>query len=95
MDEIFDIVKRVHTNTGHGGRDTMMKALSKKYANITRDDLELFKSLCLECQKKRNREKCKGVVMKPTLSNDYGSQGQVDLTDMQSMPKGRYCWIMS
>ena len=41
MDEMFDIVKRVHINTGHGGRDKMMKALNK-YVNVTREVVELF-----------------------------------------------------
>ena len=94
MEELFDIVKRVHTSTGHGGRDKMMKVISAKYANVTREVVDLFKSLCVECQKKRKRDKCKGVVVKPILSSDYGSRGQVDLIDMQSMPSGRYRWIM-
>src|ERR1044071_1199213 len=37
IDELHDIVKRSHTSTGHGGRDKMMKNLSAKYANITRE----------------------------------------------------------
>ena len=37
IDEMHDIVKRAHTSTGHGGRQKMMKALSAKYANITRE----------------------------------------------------------
>lgn len=36
IDEMYDIVKRAHTSTGHGGRDKMMKNLSK-YDNITRE----------------------------------------------------------
>jgi len=37
IDEMHDIVKRAHTSTGHGGRQKMQKALSAKYANITRE----------------------------------------------------------
>ena len=37
IDELYDIVKRAHTSTGHGGRDKMMKTLSSKYANVTRE----------------------------------------------------------
>src|SRR6185436_20945030 len=43
-DDLFDIIKRVHVTTGHGDRDKVMKVLSVKYANITRDVVELFKS---------------------------------------------------
>ena len=72
----------------------MMKVLSVKYANITREVVELYKSLCIECAKKRKRPTVKGVVVRPILSNDYGSRGQVDLIDMQSMPNGNREWIM-
>ena len=52
MDDVYDILKRVHTSTGHGGRDKMLKAITVKYANITREAIELYKSLCVECLKK-------------------------------------------
>src|ERR1700761_7353909 len=42
IDELHDIVKRAHTSTGHGGRDKMMKTLSSKYANITREVFPLI-----------------------------------------------------
>ncbi|KAK6166789.1 hypothetical protein SNE40_023410 [Patella caerulea] len=48
IDDMFDIVKRGHISTGHGGRDRM-KQFFKKYANVTRDAVELYKSLCVEC----------------------------------------------
>ena len=93
-DEIFEIIKRTHVSTGHGGRDKMMKVMSQKYANITREAVELFKSLCAECMKKRKRSAIKGVVVRPILTNDYGSRGQVDLIDMQSLPNGLHKWIL-
>lgn len=93
-DDLFDIIKRVHVTSGHGGRDKMMKVLSVKYANLTREVVELYKSLCIECAKKRKRPAVKGVVVRPILSHDYGSRGQVDLIDMQSMPNGNHKWIM-
>ena len=54
IEDTYDIVKRAHIATGHGGRDRMAKEVNKRYANITCDALELFKSYCQECQKKRN-----------------------------------------
>jgi hypothetical protein len=41
---------RAHLNTGHGGREKMLKEVNKKYANVTRDVLNLFKEMCEECQ---------------------------------------------
>ena len=90
---MFDTIKRAHIATGHGGRDKMVKALIR-YANVTRDTVELFKSLYVQCQKKRKRCATKGVTIKPILSKDYGSRAQVDLVDMQSCAKGKYKWIM-
>jgi hypothetical protein len=53
IEETFDVIKRAHIATGHGGRDRMLKELGKKYANVTRDSIELLKSMCIECQRKR------------------------------------------
>ena len=54
VEDLFGTIKRAHIATGHGGRDKMVKELSR-YANVTRDTVELFKSLCVQCQKKRKR----------------------------------------
>ena len=94
MDDMYDIIKRAHIGTGHGGRDKMLKTLSGKYANITSDVVELYKSLCTECLQKRKRHTVKGVVVKPILSSDYGSRAQIDLIDMQSMECNQNKWIM-
>ncbi|XP_076038319.1 KRAB-A domain-containing protein 2-like [Oratosquilla oratoria] len=88
IEETFDVVKSAHISTGHGGRDRMLKELQKKYANIPTKAVELFKSLCQECQKKRKRPMTKGVVVRPILTKEFSSRGQVDLIDMQSMPSG-------
>ena len=63
----------------HAGRDKMLKELSKKYANVTGNTIKLFKSLCEECQL-RQRNPNKGVVVKPILTKDFNSRGQVKLT---------------
>ncbi|XP_041366792.1 KRAB-A domain-containing protein 2-like [Gigantopelta aegis] len=91
LDAMYGIIKRAHISTGHGGRDKVVKFLSR-YANITRESIELFKSLCIECQKKHATTK--GVVVRLILSKDFGSRGQVDLIDMQSMTKAPHKWIM-
>ncbi|XP_068246898.1 KRAB-A domain-containing protein 2-like [Palaemon carinicauda] len=94
IEDTFHIVKRAHVATGHGGRDRMTKDLQVKYSNIHRDTIELFKSLRLECQKKRKRPMTKVVVVKPILSTEFLSRGQVDLIDMQSMSCRTFKWIM-
>ena len=78
---MFDIIQRANIQTGHGGSDKMTKFLSN-YAKITRESIELYKSLCTECQTKRKCPIIKGVVVRPILSKDFLSRGQVDLIDM-------------
>ncbi|XP_068206217.1 KRAB-A domain-containing protein 2-like [Palaemon carinicauda] len=53
LEYTFDIIKHAHIATGHGGRDKMVKELSKKYDNITHDAISIYKSLCIECQCKQ------------------------------------------
>ena len=86
-------MKRAHIATGHGGRDRMIKEVNKKYANIPREVLGIYKSYCQECQKKRKRPKTQGVVVQPILTKEFASRGQVDLIDMQSMAQNSYKWI--
>jgi hypothetical protein len=78
---MYSSVLRAHLNTGHGGREKMLKAVNKKYANVTRDVLNLFKEMCEECQLKKRKIVSKGLVFKPLLSKDFNSRGQVDLVD--------------
>ena len=72
----------------------MTKMLSTNYANITARSLELYKSYCTECQRKKKRPTVTGVVVRPLLTSDFNSRGQVDLIDMQSMPHPGNKWIM-
>jgi hypothetical protein len=72
----------------------MLKEVNKKYKNVTRDVLNLLKEMCEECQLKKEKIASKGLVVKPLLSKDFNSRGQVDLVDMQSMPDGDFKFIM-
>jgi hypothetical protein len=58
---MYSIVLRAHLNTGHGGREKMLKEVNKKYANVTRDVLNLFKEMCEECQLKKRKIASKGL----------------------------------
>ncbi|KAK6175268.1 hypothetical protein SNE40_013765 [Patella caerulea] len=49
IEHSFDIIQKTHIATGHGGRDKIMKELSKKYANITQEAVTIFKSSCVPC----------------------------------------------
>ena len=94
IEDTYDIISKAHIATGHGGRDRMLKHLNQKYANVTTDAVEIFKSYCHVCQEKRKRPKTTGVVVRPILSHEFNSRSQVDLIDMQSAPQGQFKWIM-
>ena len=68
IEDTYDIINKAHIATGHGGRDRMLKHLGPKYANITTEAVELYKSYCLVCQEKRKRVKTTGVVVRPIIS---------------------------
>jgi hypothetical protein len=67
IEETFGVINRAHLATGHGGRDRMAKHLHEKYAIITMESLTLFKDSCTQCQEKKKRPICKGVVVCPIL----------------------------
>jgi hypothetical protein len=52
---MLNVVQKIHIATGHGGRDKMIKEANKKYANVSKEALELFKELCEECQLKERK----------------------------------------
>ena len=72
-----------------------MASLNKtNFTFTTQDAITLFKSMCIECQRKRKRTTTKGIVVKPILSKDFSSRVQVELIDMQSMCQGQHKCIM-
>ena len=92
IEDTYDIIKRAHIATGHGGHDRIQKELQKKYANVTTKALELYKSLCEECQR---NEKDQRKRPKELLSTkEFSSRGQVDLIDKQAMSSSTQKWIM-
>ncbi|XP_037802982.1 KRAB-A domain-containing protein 2-like [Penaeus monodon] len=92
IENTYDIIKRAHI--GYDGRDRIKCNLEAKYANITKEALELFKSHCIICHEKRKRNKTARVVVQPLLSSEFNSRCQVDLLDMQSLPQAQFKWIM-
>lgn len=50
---LYNLLKSTHVSIGHGGRDRMIKELSKKYKNISRSDICTFLQIWEPCQKKK------------------------------------------
>ncbi|XP_018567162.1 KRAB-A domain-containing protein 2-like [Anoplophora glabripennis] len=84
-DELYDVIDAAHGAVGHGGRDRMIAETSKKYANIRKEMISLYLSMCDVCQQKKTKKK-RGLVSKPILHSEMNSRCQVDLIDFQTQP---------
>ncbi|CAF3516224.1 unnamed protein product [Rotaria socialis] len=74
-----------------GSEDT-----SIKYYVPINEVYDLFISECNECNIKRAKPKNSSkLVVRPIISNDFHSRGQVDLIDMQSSPDGKFKFILN
>lgn len=92
-DELYDVIEAAHVAVGHGGRDRMLAETTTKYANITKEMIGLYLSMCDVCQQKKTNKK-RGLVSKPILHSEMNSRCQVDLIDFQTQPDGNYKFIM-
>jgi hypothetical protein len=94
LEDMFKVVQKNHIATGHGGRDKMIKEANKKYANVSIEALELFKDLCEECQLKKRKLTSEGLVVKPIVSKELNSRGQMALIDVQLLSYNDHRYIM-
>ena len=89
LEDLFNVINEAHIACGHGGEKRMEKELQKKYANVTRQQIKVFLSMCENCTLKKAKLN-KGIVVRPILSNNFNSRGQVDLIDFQSQSDGEF-----
>ncbi len=93
-EDLYDLIEEAHKNVGHGGQNRTYQEVKLKYYNITNEQCALFKNMCKQCIAKAKKKGTKGLVIKPIISNDFNSRGQVDLVDFQSIHDGEYNWMM-
>ncbi|CAF4281734.1 unnamed protein product, partial [Adineta steineri] len=94
------LVKKIH-----GSEDTLTKYYdpTNELYDIIRiahsyieKQLKLFISECNECKIKRAKPRNSSkLVIRPIISNDFNSRGQVDLIDMQFSPDGEFKFILN
>lgn len=94
MYEIYDILRKAHEETGHGGLHKIVHFINTKYVNVTREVILKYLSLCETCVKKRAHPK-KGIVVQPIISKEVYARAQVDLIDLQTCKDGSYNFIMN
>ncbi|XP_017772779.1 PREDICTED: uncharacterized protein LOC108559909 isoform X2 [Nicrophorus vespilloides] len=64
-DDLFDVLYDVHLQTGHKGRDTMVKVIRRKYKNVTQEQILIFLETCEVCQRKKSEKKrASGKIVK-------------------------------
>lgn len=91
--KLYNLLKSTHISIGHGGRDRMIKELSKKYKNISRSDICTFLQMCETCQEKQKNIK-KATVIKPIICSEFNSRCQVDLIEFQLFSNEKFKYIM-
>ncbi|XP_043284073.1 KRAB-A domain-containing protein 2-like isoform X3 [Venturia canescens] len=94
-DEVYDVIYTAHVAVGHGGRDRMSAETSKKFANITKEMICLFLSMCQVCQQKKTKRKNCCTSNKPVLHTDMITRCQVELIDFQTQADGAPCIVQS
>ncbi|VEN35518.1 unnamed protein product, partial [Callosobruchus maculatus] len=71
----------------------MIHNLKTKY-DVGRYAIEKFLETCEVCQKKKNKSHA-NLTIKPIISTNFNSRGQVDLMDFQSCPDNEYRWLLN
>lgn len=94
VEELFDTIHEAHVEKGHPGRYIMLKYINGKFANVTTEYIKIYNSLCEKCGLKKSKAR-KGIVVKPIVSSNVMSIGQVDFIDMQVQPDGAFKFILN
>jgi hypothetical protein len=86
-------IKRAHSQD-HTKGHTLYACLGEQFENIGRKLCKMITNVCPICitQMKRNRPV---AGIKPIITHSFGTQGQVDLINFQSMPNGEFCFLMN
>ncbi len=78
----------------HTKRRTLYACLGEQFGKIERELCKMFTDMCPICI---TRMKCNRPVtrIKPIITYSFGTQGQVNLIDFQSMPDGDFCFLLN
>jgi hypothetical protein len=91
--DLFDELTEIHGVNHCKGR-IFYNRCKEKYANVTQEVTKLFTDTCQLCVKSLPRKKpTPGHT--PILTRGFGSQGQVDLIDFQTLPDGEFKFLMN
>jgi hypothetical protein len=64
VDELYLLIKTVHSGVGHGGLHKTYKELKRQFANVSREIIRIFIQMCEQCVLKKNRCETTKLVVK-------------------------------
>lgn len=92
---VISIIRDIHTAHGHKGERKTHKKICVNYSNISRNIVAKFIRQCERCvEKARRKETGSGVVVKPIKVTNLNDRAQIDLVDFQSLPDGKFKYIL-
>ena len=65
-ENMYDVYKKIHIETAHGGRDKCLDNLAVNYSWFNRHLLQIFIKNCTSCQKRKSIEK--PMLSKPIIA---------------------------
>ncbi|XP_076465245.1 uncharacterized protein LOC143297009 [Babylonia areolata] len=71
LEEVYCAVKEAHEACGHGGEKRTEKELSKRFANVTREQVKLYLATCRTCALKKGRNKNKADTCHYTTGSPH------------------------
>lgn len=85
---------RHHHGSDHCKSRSLYHRVNDAFKNISRTICDLFCKTCPTCVAGSNRHR-PAAGLRPILTNGFGKRGQVDLIDYQSMPDGKFRYLLN
>ncbi|MGA1646391.1 MAG: hypothetical protein ACO4AV_15605, partial [bacterium] len=93
LERVFADIRADH-QTDHCRGRSLTARVNEKYKNISRAVCKLFSDTCPICIARAQRVK-PAAGLNPLITRGFGSRGQVDLIDFQSMPDGEFKYLLN
>jgi hypothetical protein len=92
-ERVFADLKELHGMDHPKGR-TFYKRVAERYDNISASVCKLFTNTCRRCCEQAKKKKPTAGV-KNIVTKGFGVRGQADLVDFQSMPDGKFKFLLN
>ena len=93
FEHAFSNIRRAHGQDHTKGR-TFYGRVCKRVENIGRNICKMFTNLCPICIQRQLRNR-PIAGLRPIVTHGFGTRGQIDLIDFQSMPDGSFRFLLN